>query len=60
MAEFEKQTQPYGESEDSDALLRVGEPFRGIIIATAASNLGKPVLPPLAIALIEAWCSVRS
>ena len=53
MAEVEKQTQqPYGESEDSDALLRVGVPFCAMIIATAALYLGRPVLLPLAIALI--------
>jgi predicted PurR-regulated permease PerM/methanogenic corrinoid protein MtbC1 len=53
VAEVEKQTQqPYGESEDSDALLRVGVPFCAMIIATAALYLGRPVLLPLAIALI--------
>jgi predicted PurR-regulated permease PerM/methanogenic corrinoid protein MtbC1 len=53
VAEDEKQTQqPYGESDDSDALLRVGVPFCAMIIATAALYLGRPVLLPLAIALI--------
>ena len=53
MAEGEKQTQqPYGESDDSYALLWVGVPFCAMIIATGALYLGRPVLLPLAIALI--------
>ena len=53
MAEDEKQTQqPYGESDDSYALLWVGVPLCGMIVATGALYLGRPVLLPLAIALI--------
>jgi predicted PurR-regulated permease PerM/methanogenic corrinoid protein MtbC1 len=53
VAEDEKQTQqPYGESDDSYALLWVGVPFCAMIIATGALYLGRPVLLPLAIALI--------
>ena len=53
VVEGEKQTQqPYGESEDSYALLWVGVPLCVMIIATGALYLGRPVLLPLAIALI--------
>jgi len=53
VAEDEKQTQqPYGESDDSYALLWVGVPLCGMIVATGALYLGRPVLLPLAIALI--------
>ena len=52
MAEVEKQAQPYGESDDSYALLWVGVPFCAMIIATGALYLGRPVLLPLSIALI--------
>jgi len=59
VAEVEKQTQqneqteqPYGESEDSFTLLWVAVPLCAMIIATAAMYFAKPVLLPLAIALI--------
>src|SRR5208282_3670041 len=53
MAEIEKQTeQPYGESEDRFALLWVAGPVCALIIATGALYLGRPVLLPLAIALV--------
>jgi len=53
VAETEKQTeQPYGESEDRFALLSVAGPVCALIIATGALYLGRPVLLPLAIALI--------
>ncbi len=53
VAEIEKQTeQPYGEGDDSFALLWVAGPVCALIIATGALYLGRPVLLPLAIALI--------
>ena len=53
MAEIEKQTeQPYGEAEDRFATLSVAAPVCALIIATGALYLGRPVLLPLAIALI--------
>jgi len=53
VAEIEKQTeQPYDESDDRFALLWVAVPVCALIIATGALYLGKPVLLPLAIALI--------
>jgi len=53
VAEIEKQTeQPYGESEDLFALLSVAAPVCALIITTGALYLGRPVLLPLAIALI--------
>ncbi len=53
VAEIEKQTeQPYGESEDRFALLSVAGPVCALIITSGALYLGRPVLLPLAIALI--------
>jgi predicted PurR-regulated permease PerM len=53
VAETEKQTdQPYGENDDSLALLWVATPICALIVATAAFYFAKPVLLPLAIALI--------
>src|ERR1035437_10400198 len=53
VAEIEKQKeQPYGESEDLFALLSVAAPVCALIITTGALYLGRPVLLPLAIALI--------
>ncbi len=53
MVEIEKQTeQAYGESEDRFALLSVAAPVCALIITTGALYLGRPVLLPLAIALI--------
>ena len=53
MAEIEKQTRAtYGESDDSFALLWVAVPICAMIVATGALYLGRPVLLPLAIALI--------
>ena len=49
----EKQTEPaYGESDDSSALLWVAVPVCALIIATGALYFARPVLLPLAIALI--------
>src|SRR5208282_1766951 len=51
--EFEKHAeQPLGEGDDSFALLWVAVPLCAMIVATGALYLGKPVLLPLAIALI--------
>ncbi len=53
MAEIEKEIeQAYGESYDSFALLWVAVPICALIIATAALYFARPVLLPLAIALI--------
>ena len=53
MAEIENQReQPYGESEDRFALLSVAAPVCTLIVASGALYLGRPVLLPLAIALI--------
>jgi len=53
VAEFEKHAeQPLGEGDDSFALLWVAVPLCAMIVATGALYLGKPVLLPLAIALI--------
>src|SRR5208337_2526518 len=53
VVEIEKQTeQAYGESDDRFALLSVAAPVCAVIIATGALYLGRPVLLPLAIALI--------
>jgi predicted PurR-regulated permease PerM/methylmalonyl-CoA mutase cobalamin-binding subunit len=53
MAELEKHAeQPLGEGDDSFALLWVAVPLCAMIVATGALYLGKPVLLPLAIALI--------
>ncbi len=53
MAEIEKEIQQaYGESEDSFALLWVAVPICALIIATGALYFARPVLLPLAIALI--------
>ncbi|HZC45797.1 MAG TPA: AI-2E family transporter [Candidatus Acidoferrum sp.] len=51
--EFEKPPdQSYGESDDSFALLWVAVPLCAMIVATGALYFAKPVLLPLAIALI--------
>ena len=53
MAEIEKETeQPYYESDDRFALLRVAGTVCALIIGTGALYFGKPVLLPLASALI--------
>jgi predicted PurR-regulated permease PerM/methanogenic corrinoid protein MtbC1 len=53
VAEIEKEIQQaYGESDDSFALLWVAVPICALIIATAALYFARPVLLPLAIALI--------
>jgi predicted PurR-regulated permease PerM/methylmalonyl-CoA mutase cobalamin-binding subunit len=53
VVELEKRTeQPFGESDDSFALLWVAVPLCAMIVATGALYLGRPVLLPLAIALI--------
>src|ERR1039458_4557719 len=53
VAEIEKQAeQAYGESNDRFALLSVAAPVCALIITTGALYLGRPVLLPLAIALI--------
>ncbi len=53
MAETEKPVeQPYGESDNSFALLWVATPVCALIISTVALYFAKPVLLPLAIALI--------
>ena len=53
MAEFEKEIQQAnGESDDRFALLWVAVPICALIIATAALYFARPVLLPLAIALI--------
>ena len=53
MAEIEKETeQPYYESGDRFALLRVAGTVCALIIGTGALYFGKPVLLPLASALI--------
>ena len=53
VAEIEKEIeQAYGESYDSFALLWVAVPICALIIATAALYFARPVLLPLAIALI--------
>jgi predicted PurR-regulated permease PerM len=51
--EVEKRTeQPYGESDESYTLLWVTVPLCAMIVASAALYFGRPVLLPLAIALI--------
>ncbi len=53
MAEIEKETeQSYDDSDDRFELLWVAVPICALIISTAAFYFGKPVLLPLAIALI--------
>ncbi len=52
MAEIEKETQCYEESDDRLTLLWAAVPVCGLIIGTAALYLASPVLLPLAIALI--------
>jgi predicted PurR-regulated permease PerM/methylmalonyl-CoA mutase cobalamin-binding subunit len=53
VAEIETQReQPYGESDDRFALLSVAAPVCALIVASGALYLGRPVLLPLAIALI--------